>query len=532
MNGIAGSAPEAGTGRSAGQPVDVAVIGGGINGVSIARDAAGRGLSVLLCEQDDLAAHTSSASSKMIHGGLRYLEYGEFGLVRKALQEREILMSSAAHLIHPLRLIMPHTADQRPAWLIRFGLLLYDHLASRRILPASAAVDLRTHVAGQALQARYRRGFAYSDGWVNDARLVVLNALDAAERGAQILTRTRCVSAQAEAGIWRLELETRSGRRQRVMARSLVNASGPWVAQTARSVLQQPVAAIPPLRLVRGSHIVVPALFAHDCAYLLQHSDGRVVFALPYEQHFTLIGTTDVDQHDDPGQAQISADEIAYLCGLASSYFARPVRPADVVHSFSGVRPLLAGDGNGEQAAALSRDYRLLLTPQPAPLLQVWGGKITTCRKLAEEALDQLAPLLGNWHGAWTAHACLPGGDIAATVPDVRSVTGLADFVASCQQRYHWLPPALVQRYVNAYGTRLHRLLEGCRQMADMGEWLAPGLCTRELDYLMQYEWAQQADDVLWRRSHLGLQLPAAAVERLSAWMQARCQDHQHALPP
>lgn len=494
---------------------DILVVGGGINGAGIARDAAGRGLSVLLCDKDDLAAHTSSASTKLIHGGLRYLEYGQFGLVRKALLEREVLLCSAPHIVRPLRFVMPHARGQRPALLIRAGLCLYDLLARRALLPASAAIDLRSDPLGAPLKPQFTRGFVYSDGRVDDARLVVLAALDAAERGATVLTRTACTGLERERDMWRARLDGPDGARLDVAARCLVNATGPWAAEFLR--LAAPAAPARQLRLVKGSHIVVRRLFEHQHAYLLQHPDRRIVFAIPYEQAFTLIGTTDLDYRGDPGDAAISEAEIAYLCDLSSTYFRRPVTPADVLWSYAGVRPLL--DDGGADARAVTRDYRLALERDGAPLLSVFGGKITTFRKLAEQAVDLIGPLLGNRRGGWTAGACLPGGDLFGAAPQRRSVLEWGQYVAALQRRYDWLAPALVARYAGAYGSRIHALLHRRASVADMGEQLAPGLFAAELDYLRRHEWARCAEDILWRRSKLGLHLPADTGARLDAWL-------------
>ena len=495
---------------------DVLVVGGGINGAGIARDAAGRGLSVVLCEQDDLAAHTSSASTKLIHGGLRYLEYYEFNLVRKALIEREVLLRAAPHIMWPLRFVMPHAVGQRPAWMIRAGLLLYDSLARRELLPGSRGVDLRCHPAGKPLKQDFKRGFVYSDGWVDDARLVVLNAIDAAEKGATVLTQARCLGAQPVAGGWQADLFKPSCGAIRVNARYLVNAAGPWTTAFLKGVA--PRTPHQHLRLIKGSHIVVPRLFEHDHAYIFQHPDGRIVFAIPYEGDFTLIGTTDLDYQGDPGKVAITDEEVAYLCELISQYFAKPVAPADVVWTYAGVRPLV--EDAAADAKAVTRDYRL--EPEDvggAPLLSVFGGKITTFRKLAEEAVDQIAKVLGNPHGAWTAHACLPGGDLFGAEPSNRSVREYADWLCAVQQRYRWLPPALVARYARAYGTRLHTLLAQRQNVADMGEEIAPGLYAAEVEYLRRYEWARTAADILWRRSKLGLHLPADTAQRLQDWL-------------
>ncbi|HEU4844328.1 MAG TPA: glycerol-3-phosphate dehydrogenase [Burkholderiaceae bacterium] len=494
---------------------DVLVVGGGINGAGIARDAAGRGLSVVLCEKDDLASHTSSASTKLIHGGLRYLEYYEFALVRKALQEREVLLRSAPHIMRPLRFVMPHAEGQRPAWMIRAGLLLYDSLARRELLPASSGIALRCHPAGQPLKPVFTRGFVYSDGWVDDARLVVLNAIDAAERGATVLTRTSCLSAKREGGRWQAMLDKVDCGRIRINARYLVNAAGPWTADFLQAAV--PKAQPRQLRLIKGSHIVVPRLFGHEYAYIFQHPDGRIVFAIPYEQQFTLIGTTDLDYQGDPGQVAITQDEIAYLCELASHYFAAPVAPADVVWSYSGVRPLV--EDEAADAKAVTRDYRLEVEQDGAPLLSVFGGKITTFRKLAEEAVDLIARALDNRHGSWTAGACLPGGDLFGAAPQNRSVLEFADWLREQQLRYGWLPSQLVARYARAYGTRMHALLAGTEAPGGMGEEIVANLYAAEVQYLRRYEWARSAQDILWRRSKLGLHLPPDAAGVLQDWL-------------
>ena len=500
---------------------DVLVVGGGINGAGVARDAAGRGLSVVLCEKDDLAAHTSSASTKLIHGGLRYLEYYEFGLVRKALIEREVLLRSAPHIMWPLRFVMPHAKGQRPAWLIRAGLFLYDMLARRELLPASSGIDLARHAAGQPLKPEFKRGFVYSDGWVDDARLVVLNAIDAAEHGARILTRTRCTALAREGegsgASWLATLQDADGKQTAVRARSVVNAAGPWTAQFLRQAA--PAAPHRHLRLIKGSHIVVKRLFAHDHAYIFQHPDGRIVFAIPYEHDFTLIGTTDLDYQGDSGKVEIDDEEIRYLCELSSYYFSKPVDPADVVWTYAGVRPLV--EDAAADAKAVTRDYRFELEQDGAPLLSIFGGKITTFRKLAEEAVDVLAPLLqqGATRGAWTAKACLPGGDLFGSAPQNRAVREFGQFVQGVQRQYAWLPAPLVARYARAYGTRIHVLLEGRTDVAAMGEEIATGLYAAEVDYVRRHEWAVSAADILWRRSKLGLHLPRATADTLDAWL-------------
>lgn len=494
---------------------DVLVVGGGINGAGIARDLAGRGLKVLLCEKDDLAAHTSSASTKLIHGGLRYLEYYEFSLVRKALGEREVLLRSAPHIMRPLRFVMPHDPGMRPAWMIRAGLFLYDHLARREVLPGSEGVDLRTHPTGKPLKDRFTKGFVYSDGWVDDARLVVLNAIDAADRGAEVQTGWRCVDAMRSADGWDVVLEGRGGVRRSVRARALVNAAGPWAAQFLQAHAH--VAGSRSLRLVKGSHIVVRKRFEHDHAYIFQNPDRRIIFAIPYEGEFTLIGTTDVE-HDGPvGQARIDDGEIAYLCEQASRYFAEPVAPADVVWTYAGVRPLL-GDESSD-AAAVTRDYLLELDSEGAPLLTVWGGKITTFRKLAEEAAGQVCRALGVDAPAWTDGALLPGGDLSAWIgPPVRPDTDFTRFATALGERHPDWPDALRLRLARAYGSRVSLIARA----EGLGEQVAPGLHVAELDYLHDHEWARTADDVLWRRTKLGLHLTAAQRADVARWCAAR----------
>ncbi len=496
---------------------DVLVVGGGINGAGIARDLAGRGLRVVLCEKDDLAQATSSSSTKLIHGGLRYLEYYEFSLVRKALAEREVLLHSAPHIMWPLRFVMPHDPSMRPVWMIRIGLFLYDHLARREVLPASRTVDLRRHDAGKPLQPRFTKGFVYSDGWVDDARLVALNAVDAAQRGATVLTRWRCEDAQRAADGWQATLVSASGEPHRLKARALVNAAGPWAAQFLGEHAHVPRAKS--LRLVKGSHIVVPKLFDHGHAYIFQNPDKRIIFAIPYEHDFTLIGTTDVEHHGEIGAAKIDASETSYLCEQASRYFAKSVVPSDVVWTYSGVRPLL--DDESGDASAVTRDYALELDVDGAPLLSVWGGKITTFRRLAEEAADLLmAPLkVDASHGAWTRGATLPGGDLGAwIVPTRRPDVDFTRFEQAVRVRYPQLAADTVRRLARAYGGRIELVLGTGERL---GAEVAPGLFEAELDYLHDHEWARSADDVLWRRSKLGLHFSAEERAAVAAWCTA-----------
>jgi glycerol-3-phosphate dehydrogenase len=496
---------------------DVLVVGGGINGAGIARDLAGRGLKVVLCEKDDLAQATSSSSTKLIHGGLRYLEYKEFSLVRKALAEREVLLRSAPHIMWPLRFVMPHDPGMRPVWMIRAGLFLYDHLARREVLPGSRTVDLRRHEAGAALQPRYTKGFVYSDGWVDDARLVVLNALDAAERGATVLTRWRCMDARRSPGEWRVTLDNPAGERHALTARALVNAAGPWAAQFLGEHAHVPRAKS--LRLVKGSHIVVPKLFDHDHAYIFQNPDKRIIFAIPYEHDFTLIGTTDVEHHGAIGAAEIDPAERRYLCEQASRYFAKSVSPQDIVWTYSGVRPLL--DDESGDPSAVTRDYALELDQAQAPLLTVWGGKITTFRRLAEEAADLLMAPLGieASRGSWTRGAFLPGGDLSHWIgPARRPDTDFEQFERAVGLRFPQLAGPVLHRLARSYGARIDRVIG---KVDEPGAEVAPGLFEFELRYLHDHEWARSADDVLWRRSKLGLHYSAAERAAVAAWCAA-----------
>lgn len=493
---------------------DLAIIGGGINGCGIARDAAGRGYSTFLCERDDLASGTSSASTKLIHGGLRYLEYYEFRLVREALREREVLWRMAPHIVWPLRFVLPHSPDLRPAWLLRLGLFLYDHLGGRERLPGTRTLDLRTDAAGDPLKPVFSNGFEYSDCWVEDARLVVLNAQDAARMGATIRTRTRFVSAERGSDGWTLTVEdTRTGRRSTVQAGAVINAAGPWVAQVMGSGLPSGD-AVRRIRLVQGSHIVVPRLYDHDRCYIFQNGDGRIVFAIPYETDFTLIGTTDQDYKGDPGAVHASETEISYLCAAASEYFRRPIARADVVWSYSGVRPLV--DDGATAAQAATRDYVLALdaaTGTP-PLLSVYGGKITTYRKLSEAAFAKLGPHLPAAPApGWTSRQPLPGGDFP--------VDGVEALVGRVRTRYPFLAPAHALRLVRAYGTRVPEVLGDAASMADLGRAFGATLTEAEVRWMMREEWAERAADIVWRRTKLGLRLTAEEIEALDAFMAA-----------
>ena len=489
---------------------DMLVVGGGINGVGIARDAAGRGLSVLLCEQGDLGCATSSASSKLIHGGLRYLERYEFGLVRESLAEREVLLNNAPHIVFPMRFVLPHSGAQRPMWMIRAGLLLYDHLGGRRHLPGSHGLDLAADPAGVPLRPEFARGFAYSDCLVDDSRLVVLNALGAAELGAAICPRTRCESARRDGAKWLAVLrDTRTGTRTTVRARILVNATGPWASR----VLDQTIGIERKtrLRLVKGSHIVVDRLHQGAHAYILQNADRRIVFVIPFQHRYSLIGTTEVPFDGDPANARVDAAEVVYLCEVVSRFFTAPVAPDDVVWSYTGVRPLF-GDPS-KDPSALTREYVLDLDagPEKAPLLTVFGGKITTYRRLAERALKKLRRYLPGAGAPWTAHAPLPGGDL----PDA----DFDRFSSALRRGRPWLPDDLAVRYANAYGTRTERLLGDARSVDDLGHHFGAGLYQREVAYLASDEWAATAEDILWRRSKLGLQAPKETAAALDDWL-------------
>ncbi len=476
---------------------DLAIIGGGVNGCGIARDAAGRGNSVFLCEMNDLASGTSSWSTKLVHGGLRYLEYYEFRLVREALIEREILWQIAPHIIRPLRFVLPHHDGLRPAWLLRLGLFLYDHIGGRNLLPPTRSVDLtRDEVGRPLIPNRYTRGFEYSDCFVDDARLVVLTARDAADRGAEIRTRSRAVEIRQADTIWKLTVEdTLSGARSSIRARALVNAGGPWVEDVLTSGAG--VNAKAKVRLVQGSHIVV------------------IVFVIPYQDDFTLIGTTDRDYDGDPAKVKASAEEIKYLCDSVSEYLAKPVRPEDVVWTYAGVRPLY--DDGASEAKAATRDYVFELdTPGGgAPLLSIYGGKITTYRRLAEEALERLSPYLRSAKArqGWTAKSPLPGGDL-----DVSAISALADELI---RKYPFLSAAHANRLAHAYGTRASKVLGHAKSLDDLGQSFGATLTEREVKYLMSSEWALTADDIVWRRSKLGLRLSPAEIAAIDDWIAA-----------
>jgi glycerol-3-phosphate dehydrogenase len=489
---------------------DILVVGGGVNGCGIARDAAGRGFSVLLAERGDIGGATSSASSKLIHGGLRYLEHREFRLVREALAEREVLLRIAPHIIRPMRFVLPHRPEMRPRWVIRAGLFLYDHLARRVSLPGAESFSTRDDPRAAPLRPEITAAFAYSDAWVEDSRLVVLNARDAARRGARVLVRTALVSAKRGADAWNCTLRSAEGAEQEVRARVLVNAAGPW-AEQALGIAG--VRAAGRVRLVRGSHVVLPALYEGEHAFILQNDDGRVVFVIPYEGAFSLVGTTDVPHEGDPAEARCTDEEAAYLCAAVGRQFHREPRPEEIVWRYSGVRPL-RDDGAGDPSA-VSRDYSLSLDrgEGAAPALSVFGGKITTYRRLAEEAMDRLGGILGGARTPWTGTAPLPGGDLGGL--------SLPAFERAMAKRHPWLPPPVLRRLARSYGSELEALLGGAKSLADLGQDLGGGLTERELEWLRSEEWARTADDVLWRRTRLGLHLSAAQRDAVEERFQA-----------
>ena len=510
---------------------DLFIIGGGINGCAIARDAAGRGLSVTLAEQGDLAQATSSASTKLFHGGLRYLEYFEFRLVREALEERETLLNAMPHISWPMRFVLPLHPDmrfdtstptarllpflkgRRPAWLIRLGLFLYDTLGGRKILPATRTLNLRSDPAGAPLQPKFAKAFEYSDCWIDDARLTALTARDAANRGAAIHTRTRVTAAHRDGDLWRIETITPDGETQTHHARALINAGGPWVEDILRNVTH--VASTESVRLVRGSHIVTRKLYDHDRCYFFQGSDGRIIFAIPYEDDFTLIGTTDVDHKGPPGSATCTEAERDYLCTFASQYFAKPITAADVVWTYSGVRPLY-NDG-ASSATAATRDYVLSLDAKGPPLLNVFGGKITTHRRLADSALAKLHPFFPALKPEWTARAPLPGGDFP--------VDGVPALTARLQTAHPYLPNTLTARLIRTYGTDALPLLGAAKSLADLGQHFGATLYESEVRWQIRHEYARTADDVLWRRTKLGLRLSADEVKVLEGWMTSAGRD-------
>jgi len=470
---------------------DLAVIGGGINGVGIAADAAGRGLKVFLCEKDDLAQHTSSASSKLIHGGLRYLEHYEFRLVREALAEREVLLAKAPHIVKPMRFVLPHRPHLRPAWMIRAGLFLYDHLGKRKRLGASRSLRFGP---GYPLKPAITRGFEYADCAVDDARLVVLNAMAARENGAHIHTRTRCLRAERVDGLWHVELQQADGSVHSIRARALVNAAGPWVASFIKDDLK--LDAPYGIRLIQGSHLIVPRLYEGDHAYILQNEDQRIVFCIPYLDRFTLIGTTDREYSGDPAKVAITEQETDYLLKVVNAHFNHQLSRSDILHTYSGVRPLC--NDESDNPSAVTRDYTLALSAAQgeAPLLSVFGGKLTTYRKLAESAMAELKPFFSQMSQSWTAHSALPGGEGMSTPQ------ALVDDLLT---QHQWLAPDIAKRWAVTYGSRTWQLLEGVNGPDDLGQAIGGGLFTREVDYLRETEWAVSTQDILWRRTKLGL---------------------------
>jgi glycerol-3-phosphate dehydrogenase len=479
--------------------VDLLVIGGGINGAGIAREAAGRGLEVVMCEKDDLAQGTSSRSGKLIHGGLRYLEYYEFRLVREALIEREVLLRAAPHIVWPMRFVLPHSPEQRPAWLVRTGLFLYDHLGGREQLPGCRNIDLRRDPEGRPIKEQFTRAFEYSDCWVDDARLVVLNALDAKERGATILTRTAATRARRVGDVWEVELTRHSGETTTLRARALVNAAGPWVENVINGVVGANSARR--VRLVKGSHFIVKKFWEGPQAYLLQNHDKRVIFVNPYELDLSLIGTTDIPYEGRAEDVTIDDGEIDYLLAAVNRYTKKQLGRSDVLHSFSGVRPLY--DDNAANPSAVTRDYVFDIDGNP-PLLSVFGGKITTYRKLAEHVLQKLKPFLPALKGDWTAHASLPGGDFADA--------DFMNFLAGFKSRHAWLPAPLAYHYARLYGTRAETLVGSTTALSGLGKHFGGLLYEAEIAYLRDQEWLVTAEDLLERRTKHGLHL--AAQER------------------
>ncbi|WBY16303.1 glycerol-3-phosphate dehydrogenase [Erythrobacteraceae bacterium WH01K] len=489
---------------------DILVIGGGINGAGIARDAAGRGLKVLLVEKDDLAQHTSSASTKLVHGGLRYLENYEFRLVRESLKEREVLLAAAPHIIWPLRFVLPHDTGLRPAWLLRLGLFLYDHIGGRKLLPGTRRVDLRRPPHGNVLEPRLTKGFEYSDCWVEDSRLVVLNAMDAATHGADIRTRAACTALARAGDRWTATLSAQGGKQESVTARAVVNAAGPWVDEVLGRAL--PGESHQNLRLVKGSHLVTRRLYEGEHAYIFQNGDGRIVFAIPYERDFTLLGTTDVGYEGDPDAVAIDEDERAYICNAVNEHLRTDISPADAVWSYSGVRPLY--DDKAANNSTVTRDYVFEVEGggSEPPILSIFGGKITTYRKLAEHALERLEEAGLAVGGAWTRTARLPGGSIDPLAVD--------RFIADWQARAPWFPRAGIVRLVRAYGTRIAAILGDKSSLSECGELMGGNLYASELAYLAEHEYARTAEDVLWRRSKLGLHLDDAGKDAVARWFK------------
>ncbi len=491
---------------------DLLIIGGGINGTAIARDAAGRGLKVMLCERDDLASHTSSSSTKLIHGGLRYLEYFEFRLVREALIEREVLLRSAPHIIRPMRFVLPYDEGLRPAWMLRLGLFLYDSLGGRKQLPGTRTISLTKPPHAGVLESRLTKGFEYSDCWVEDARLVVLNAMDAREKGAQVLTHANVVSVAPTQKGYRARVEVKGEGERTITAKAIVNSTGPWVDEVLLKVKTSEGGA--GVRLVKGSHIVTCKLFEGEHAYIFQNKDNRIIFAIPYEDDFTLIGTTDVPYSHSEGPVKISEEEITYLCGAASEYLETDIHPKDVVWTYSGVRPLY--DDKSESAAAVTRDYVLDIKTfsDEAPFMSIYGGKITTSRKLADHALEKLAPYFKDVGKEWTHKACLPGGDIPKGDFD--------DFFEKLSHQYPWVEAGTLRRLARCYGTRISRILGSAKDEKDLGRRFGKGLFEAEVRYLVAEEWVTSPQDVLWRRTKLGIHLTDAEIDEFVCWFTAQ----------
>ncbi len=493
------------------QPYDIFIIGGGVNGAGIARDSAGRGYSVYLAEMNDLASGTSSAATKLIHGGLRYLEYYEFSLVREALKEREILWAMAPFIIKPMRFILPHHEGLRPKWMLRLGLFLYDYIGGRKKLPPTKTVNLRKHVAGKPLKVSSKVGFEYSDCFVDDARLVILNAKDAAQKGASINVSTKVISAKIIDDIWEIKVKNQLNNKiKTIKARALINAAGPWVDITNSNIKETDKKNH--VRLVKGSHIVVNKIYDHDKCYIFQNSDNRIIFAIPYQENFTLIGTTDVDYEGDPSDVSISSDELNYLCEVSSHYFKQPVKRSDVVWAYSGVRPLF--DDGADEAQEATRDYVLELEDYGAPLLNIFGGKLTTYRHLAEEALEKIEQVIGKKGEKWTANSNLPGGDFA--------IGSFDRLVLDLKKQYPFMAHSQIKRMVRLYGTLTRQVLGDAKSHFDLGEDFGANLSAREVDYLIENEWAQTIEDILWRRTKLGLVINDRDKRALANYIEAR----------
>ena len=493
---------------------DICIIGGGINGTGIARDAAGRGLKVLLLEQGDLAQATSSNSTKLIHGGLRYLEFYEFSLVREALKERAKLLKIAPHIIWPLRFILPHHKDIRPLWMIRAGLFLYDALAGKSQLQRSKFLRLDKGEYGAPLKENFKKGFSYADCWVQDARLVVLNAMDARDRGADILTQTKCLSLKEEYDSWNIKaFDKKSGREKEFSAAMVVNAAGPWVENLLQgNDFYSEDKEIPHIKLVKGSHIIVPRQYVGDHAYILQQKDGRIVFSIPYEEEFTLIGTTDVPYDGDPLATKISDAEINYLCNAVNSFFKAAITPEDVKSTYSGVRALF--DDGEEEARAVTRDYKLYSHETAAPMISIFGGKITTYRHLAEDSLAIINKALGKNSKGWSADECLPGGDIAGG--DVQQ------YYKGCSQKYPWMPEKMLRRFIVHYGTRLEKIIGPSDGLTDLGTHYGADVYEAEIDYVIAQEFVSSAEDFLWRRTKLGLHTDEQTQDKIERAIAAK----------